>query len=244
MAAVRTSVLTEYEAVLFDLDGVITPTAEVHRRAWREVFEEALPLLAEGEDRVYRDDDYELHVDGRPRFEGVERLLTAHGVHLEWGDPSDPPGLRTVCSIGNQKNTVFNELLVAEPIEPFPGSMAVIELLRSTGVAMGLVSSSANARAVLASAGLDGVFDVVVDGVLIAERGLAGKPQPDPFVEAARLLGAEPARCVVVEDAITGVEAGRAGGFGLVVGVHRDPGPEKLSEAGADLVVGDLGELV
>lgn len=236
--------LTEYEAILFDLDGVITPTAEVHRRAWREVFEEVLPLLAAGAERAYRDDDYELHIDGRPRFEGVERLLTGHGVSLVWGDPADPPGVGTVCAIGNKKNAVFTDLLHDQTLNPYPGSLALLDSLRASGVAMAIVSSSANAKAVLESAGLGDFFDVVVDGVLIASRGLAGKPEPDPFLEAARLVETPPGRAVVVEDAIAGVEAGRAGGFGLVVGVARDTEPRRLEEAGADIVVGDLGELL
>jgi len=243
-ASSSSSVLTDYEAFLFDLDGVITPTADVHRVAWRTTFEEVLPALAQGDERIYRDDDYEHHIDGRPRFEGVERLLASHGVQLEWGDPADPPGRDTVCAIGNKKNQVFNGLLAAGSLAPYPGSMAVLERLRGLGVTIGLVSSSANARAVLAAAGLDAVFDVVVDGVLIASRGLPGKPQPDPFLEAASLLGVEPESAVVVEDAIAGVAAGRAGGFGLVIGIARDTEPDGLIAAGADLVIGDLGELL
>ncbi|MGD2102647.1 MAG: HAD-IA family hydrolase, partial [Acidimicrobiia bacterium] len=231
MASSGSSVIADYEAVLFDLDGVMTPTADVHRRAWREVFEDVLPRLAEGDQTTYRDDDYELHIDGRPRFEGVERLLRAHGVDLEWGDPSDPPGDDTVCAIGNRKNASFNELLGRETLQPYPGSVALLKRIREAGLRTAIVSSSANAKAVLVSAGLEGVFDVVVDGVVIAGRGLAGKPQPDPFLEAARLLDAPPDRAVVVEDAIAGVEAGAAGGFGLVVGVALDTDPDRLREA-------------
>ena len=240
----NSSVLTEYEAFLFDLDGVITPTAIVHRQAWRATFEEVLPMLAEGDQRVYRDDDYELYIDGRPRFEGVERLLVAHDVDLEWGDPNDPPGPHTVCSVGNMKNEVFNTLLESGSLAPYPGSMAVLERLAERGVPMALVSSSANARAVLAAAGLEGFFEVVVDGVLIAGTGLSGKPEPDPFLEAARQCGVTPDLAVVVEDAIAGVAAGKAGGFGLVIGVARETEPAKLFEAGANIVVGDLGELL
>ncbi len=242
-ASSNSSVWASFEAVLFDLDGVITPTADVHQRAWREVFEEVLPILAEGDDQTYRDDDYYLHIDGRSRFEGVEALLAAHGVTLPFGSPSDPPGLDTVCAIGNRKNAVFTSILEREHIDPYPGSLAVMGRLRSSGVAMGLVSSSANARAVLTAAGMSDSFDVVVDGHVIADRRLEGKPHPDPFLEAARQLGTEPRRCVVVEDAIAGVEAGRAGGFGLVVGIARDVDPDRLREAGADVVVADLGEL-
>lgn len=239
-----TPVWTEYDAVLFDLDGVITPTAEVHQKAWREVFEEVLPIVATGEEQIYRPDDYALHIDGRSRYEGVEALLAAHGVSVPWGSPVDPPGLETICAIGNRKNAVFNAILEREPVVPFPGSVALMEHLRSVDVAFALVSSSKNARAVLVAADLVDEFDVVIDGRVIADRELAGKPQPDPFLEAARQLDARPERCVVVEDAISGVQAGRAGGFGLVVGVARENDPGLLAEAGADLVVTDLGELV
>jgi beta-phosphoglucomutase family hydrolase len=237
------SVWLEFDAVLFDLDGVITPTADVHRQAWREVFEEVLPLVAGLGQKEYREDDYIRYIDGRPRFEGVARLLEAHGVELPWGSPTDPPGDKTVCGIGNKKNERFVSILENERLAPYPGSLALMRRLKSLDIASALVSSSANALTVLAAAGIAGEFAVVVDGNVISSLGLAGKPDPDPFLEAARRLSMEPARCVVVEDAIAGVEAGRAGGFGLVVGVAREIDPERLHEAGADIVVTDLGEL-
>lgn len=237
------SIWVEFDAALFDLDGVITPTADVHRRAWREVFEEVLPSVAEAGQTEYRADDYLRYIDGRPRFEGVSQLLEAHGVSLPWGSPSDPPGIETVCAVGNKKNARFISILERERLSPYPGSMALMRRLKSLDIPSALVSSSANALSVLAAAGIAGEFAVVVDGNVIASLGLAGKPHPDPFLEAARRLGMEPARCVVVEDAIAGVEAGQAGGFGLVVGVARDIDPDRLREAGADIVVADLGEL-
>lgn len=238
-----TEIWVEFDAVLFDLDGVITPTADVHRRAWREVFEEVLPIVASAGQGAYQEDDYINYIDGRPRFEGVNRLLEAHDVTLPWGDPTDPPGVETVCAIGNKKNERFNSILKRERLAPYPGSLALMRRLKSLDIRMALVSSSANARSVLAAAGIAGDFNAVVDGNVITSKGLSGKPHPDPFLEAARLLGMEPAQCVVVEDAIAGVEAGQAGDFGLVVGVAREIDPDRLREAGADVVVADLGEL-
>lgn len=234
----------ELDAVLFDLDGVITPTAEVHRRAWRETFQDVLPQVAQGEQQVYRDDDYARNLDGRPRFDGVRRLLESHDVDLPMGAPTDAPGVGTVCAIGNMKNERFGVILADEPLSPFPGSMAMIGRVKTLGMGSAVVSSSANASSVMASAGISDVFDVVVDGEVIASLGLRGKPHPAPFIEAARRLGIEPDRCVVIEDAIAGVEAGCAGGFGLVVGVARDVDPARLRDAGADLVIADLGELM
>ena len=239
-----TSLLDGIEAVLFDLDGVITPTARVHERAWREVFEEVLPLVAASSQAVYRDDDYHLHIDGRSRYEGVATLLTAHGVDLPLGLPSDAPGVDSVCAIGNMKNEVFARILARDAIEPYPDALLLMEDLRSAGVRMALVSSSANASAVLTAAGLDTAFSVIVDGNVIAAEGLQGKPDPDPFLEAAERLGVSSQACAVVEDAISGVEAGAAGEFGLVIGVARDGDHERLHEAGADVVVSDLRELL
>ena len=230
--------------MLFDLDGVITPTAKVHERAWREVFEEVLPLLASGDETVYRDDDYHLHIDGRSRYEGVAALLSAHGVSLPTGLPSDAPGVDSVCAVGNMKNEVFARVLARDAIEPYPDAVRLMDALRAEQVFVALVSSSANAGAVLTAAGLDRAFPVVVDGNVIAAQGLQGKPHPDPFLEAARRLGVDVSVCAVVEDAISGVEAGAAGEFGLVVGVARDGDHERLHSAGADVVVSDLGELL
>ena len=238
------SLLAGLSAVLFDLDGVITPTAIVHERAWRQVFEEVLPFVASSDQSTYRDDDYQLYIDGRSRYEGVAALLEAHGVDLPAGLPSDEPGIGTVCAIGNKKNDVFARILATESIEPYPDALEVMQRLSSNGAAMALVSSSKNAGAVLASAGLSSAFPVMIDGNVIAARGLKGKPHPDPFLEAARRLDLDPADCAVVEDAISGVEAGAAGQFGLVVGVDRIGDPESLRGAGADVVVSDLRELL
>lgn len=228
-------------AVLFDLDGVLTPTAAVHMRAWELMFRQ---YFAEHDiDPPYTDADYFTHVDGRPRYDGVRSTLLSRGVRLPEGEPSDPPGAQTVCGLGNTKNALVNQLLAQEGVEPYPGSVRVVDALDRRGVPMAVVSSSRNTPAVLEAAGLGGRFPVIVDGVVAAAKHLAGKPAPDTFLHAAELLGVPPERTVVVEDAVSGVAAGRAGGFGLVVGVDRGAGAAALTDAGADVVVRDLGEL-
>lgn len=228
-------------AVLFDLDGVLTPTAAVHMRAWELMFRQ---YFAERDIAPpYTDADYFTHVDGRPRYDGVRSVLLSRGVRLPEGEPSDPPGAQTVCGLGNTKNALVNQLLAQEGVEPYPGSVRVVDALDRRGVPMAVVSSSRNTPAVLEAAGLGGRFPVIVDGVVAAAKHLAGKPAPDTFLHAAELLGVPPERAVVVEDAVSGVAAGRAGGFGLVVGVDRGAGAAALTEAGADVVVRDLGEL-
>lgn len=230
------------EAVLFDLDGVLTPTAAVHMRAWELMFRQY--FAEHGIDPPYTDADYFTYVDGRPRYDGVRATLLSRGVHLPEGEAADPPGNQTVCGLGNAKNALVNQLLAQEGVEPYPGSVRVVDALDRRGVPMAVVSSSRNAPAVLEAAGLGGRFPVIVDGVVAAAEHLAGKPAPDTFLHAAALLGAAPERTVVVEDAVSGVAAGRAGGFGLVVGVDRGAGAAALTEAGADVVVRDLGELM
>lgn len=235
------------DAVLFDLDGVLTPTAEVHMRAWEALF---TSLLAEAGDlpgadtSPYTDRDYFDHVDGRPRYEGVQTFLESRGIELPHGSPDDPPQARTVCGLGNRKNVLFNELLDAEGIAPYPGSVAFLDHLRRRGTAVAVVTSSRNGPHVLRTSGLAERFEVVVDGTVAAEQGLAGKPEPDTFRHAAEQLGTDPSRCAVLEDAVSGVRAGAAGGFAVVVGVDRGVGADQLREAGADLVVTDLAELL
>ena len=230
------------EAVLFDLDGVLTPTAAVHMRAWELMFRQY--FAEHGIDPPYTDADYFTHVDGRPRYDGVRATLASRGVYLPEGTPSDPPGATTVCGLGNAKNELVNQLLAVEGVEPYPGSVRLLDELDRRGVPMAVVSSSRNAPAVLEAAGLGGRFPVIVDGVVAAAQHLAGKPAPDTFLRAAELLGVPPGRAVVVEDAVSGVAAGRAGGFGLVIGVDRGAGPDALVQGGADVVVRDLGELL
>lgn len=232
----------DYRAVLFDLDGVLTPTAIVHEHAWAAMFTAFLDQHAI--EPTYTDADYFAHIDGKPRYDGVRSLLRARGVELPEGSPDDPPSAATVCGLGNRKNEVFNEVLAAEGVEPYAGSVALLDDLRRRGVEVAVVSSSKNAPAVLAAAGLADRFDVVVDGRVAAERSLPGKPSGRTYVFAAEQLGVAAAEAVVVEDALSGVAAGKDGGFGLVVGVDRGAGRQTLLEHGADVVVDDLAEMV
>lgn len=232
--------LATFDAYLFDLDGVITPTVDVHRRAWQETFDEVFSALGA---MPYAESDYFDSLDGRPRFEGVAVLLAARGIELPEGAP-DADDLTSVRGIGNRKNRVFTEVLERDGIDAYPGTLRLLERLDVLGAAVAVVSSSRNAEPVLRAAGLRDRFPVVVDGVVAEREGLAGKPEPDTYVRAARLLGADPSRCVVLEDAASGVAAGKNGAFGCVVGVDRGAGEEALRAAGAHLVVSDLEELV
>jgi len=237
-----------YKAVLFDLDGVLTDTARVHSAAWKEALDDYLRQRAEtmGEAFVPFDieSDYRNFVDGKPRFDGVEEFLRSRNIVLPRGDPTGEAGYDTVCSIGNLKNQHFARVIDEQGVDVYPGSVRVLKALRERGIALAVVTSSANATAVLKAAGLTHFFNTQVDGKVAAERGLRGKPNPDPFLEAARRLGIDPSEAVVVEDAISGVQAGRSGRFGLVIGVCRHEDKAALRAAGADLVVTDLAELV
>jgi beta-phosphoglucomutase family hydrolase len=237
-----------YDAVLFDLDGVITDTASLHAACWKQTFDEYLRKHAaqHGEDFRPFDiaTDYRLHVDGKSRFDGVRGFLASRGLQLPEGDPDDSPELETVCGLGNRKNELIHKHLEDSGVVAYEGSVRFIHQLRQQGFRIAVVTSSQNCEAVLKAAGLDGLFKVQVDGNVIHARQLAGKPAPDAFLTAARLLQAEPARSVVIEDAISGVEAGAAGHFGLVIGVARKGNAAELRSHGAHLVVDDLGELV
>ncbi|HZB39841.1 MAG TPA: beta-phosphoglucomutase family hydrolase [Ilumatobacter sp.] len=222
----------DFGAVLFDLDGVITPTALIHERAWADLF---APW-------GFTNADYLAYVDGRPRYDGVRTFLASRGVELPEGDPSDPPGDTTICALGNRKDEMFNAVLARQGIKPYPGSVAVLDRLDELGIPSAIVSSSKNARTVLQAAGIEDRFDTVVDGNTLVDEQLAGKPDPAMFLHAASQLDVPPARAVVVEDAISGVEAGHAGDFGLVIGVDRGGNRQALDDAGADIVVDDLGE--
>ncbi|GAA5155449.1 beta-phosphoglucomutase family hydrolase [Nocardioides marinquilinus] len=236
---------SRYSAVLFDLDGVITPTAEVHMRAWARMFSD---FLASRGAEDYTDADYFAHVDGKPRYDGVRDLLASRGIELPEGTPDDPPdqaeGEETVCGLGNRKNDLFGAVLREEGVEAYPGSRRLVDRLREDGLKLAIVSSSKNAPDVLETAGVTDLFEIVVHGGVAAERGLKGKPAPDTYQAAADELGVPYERAVVFEDAVSGVAAGHAGHFGLVVGVDRGAGHQALTDAGADLVVDDLGELV
>ncbi len=223
---------TGLEAVLFDLDGVVTPTASVHERAWAELF---APW-------GFTSEDYLAHVDGKPRYDGVRDFLASRGEYLPMGAPDDPPGDATVCALGNRKNALFAAVLERDGVAPYPGTIAVLDLLDDAGVRTAIVSSSRNALRVLAAAGLADRFPTVVDGTTAEAEGLAGKPAPDMFLRGAALLDADPTRTAVVEDASSGVAAGVAGGFVPVVGVDRGGNREALAAAGAHVVVDDLDE--
>lgn len=231
-----------YDAALFDLDGVITPTAEVHMRAWKTMFTEFFE--AEGIGPPYTDEDYFAYVDGKPRYDGVASLLASRHVTLPAGSPSDPPDTRSIAGLGNRKNDLVTELLQTEGVRAYPGSVRLLDALARLPVRAAVVSSSRNAPVVLEAAGLSDRFDIVVDGAVAAGNSLPGKPAPDTFVFAAQHLGVPVDKAVVFEDAISGVAAGRAGSFGLVVGVDRGAGAEALTAAGADLVVKDLDEVL
>jgi beta-phosphoglucomutase family hydrolase len=237
-----------YSAVLFDLDGVLTPTARVHAAAWKETFDDFLTRRAKVRSEQFEpfdiDNDYRRYVDGRPRFDGVDAFLRSRGIELDSGEPTDPPGDHTVCAIGNRKQATVKTLLSTEGVNPYPGSKRLVEQLERQGLRMAVVSASANAADVLRAASLVGHFEVRVDGVVAADLKLRGKPYPDTYLEAARRLGVPPKASVVVEDAASGVEAGKAGAFGLVIGVDRHHDPNLLWQHGADLVVSDLEELV
>jgi beta-phosphoglucomutase family hydrolase len=233
--------LAHLDALLFDLDGVLTPTAEVHMRAWSRLFGE---YFAAHDLAPYTEADYFEHVDGRPRYDGVRTMLAARDVVLPEGSPDDDPDTDTVCGLGNRKNAAFAAELAENGVTPYPGSVAFLDRAIAEGVRVAVVSSSRNAVPVLEAAGLRDRFDVIVDGVVAAAEGIAGKPAPDTYLEGARRLGLTADDCVVVEDAQSGVEAGRRGAFGLVLGVDRGTGAQTLLDFGADLVVDDLGTLV
>jgi beta-phosphoglucomutase family hydrolase len=232
----------DFDAALFDLDGVLTPTADVHMHAWDSMFNAYLTMR--GDQQPYTSRDYFDYVDGKPRYDGVRSFLASREIVLPDGDPSDPPDAETVCGLGNRKNEVFAGILRTEGVEPYPASVALLDDLARRGTKVAVVSSSRNAPAVLAAAGLADRFPIVVDGHVAAARGLPGKPAPDTFTHAADQLGVPASRAVVLEDALSGVQAGRAGGFGLVIGVDRGTGEEALRANGADVVVRELDELI
>jgi beta-phosphoglucomutase family hydrolase len=237
-----------YDAALFDLDGVITDTAKLHAKCWKQMFDEYLQRRATQRGEAFRPfdlvNDYRLYVDGKPRFVGVRDFLTSRGIQLPEGNTDDPPLLDTVRGLGNRKNDLVNEVIHDKGVEPYEGSVKLIQRLRRNGFKIAVVSSSENCGTVLRAAKLDAFFEARVDGNVMHAQNLAGKPAPDTYLAAAKLLGVEPARSIVIEDAIVGVEAGQTGKFGLVIGVARKGNVEELRQHGAQVVVNDLGELV
>ena len=235
-------------ACLFDLDGVLTETAVLHAEAWKQAFDELLSRRAarSGDTFVPFDQlrDYDAYVDGRPRLDGTRGFLHARGIELPEGTPLDPPSAETVHGVAQHKNELVLALTKERGVEVYPGSLRFLDEVRRTALLTAVVSASENTAAVLHAAGLEGRFDTCVDGIVAAEEKLAGKPAPDTYLAAARRLGVAPGEAAVFEDALAGVEAGRRGGFGLVVGVDRVGQADALSEHGADLVVADLVELI
>jgi beta-phosphoglucomutase family hydrolase len=235
-------------ACLFDLDGVVTKTALVHAAAWKEMFDDFLRqhAAATGTEFVPFDavGEYDRYVDGKPRLDGTRSFLEARGIELPEGDPSDPPAALTVNGLSNRKNALVLEMIDKHGVEVYEGSVRYIKAVREAGLKTAVVSSSANTVQVLDVAGIAGLFDTRVDGVIAKQRGLAGKPAPDTFLAAAQDLGVTPPQAAVFEDALAGVAAGRAGAFGLVVGVDRTGQAAELRKHGADIVVRDLEELL
>ena len=235
-------------ACLFDMDGVITQTAKVHDAAWKEMFDEFLRSWSSAHNQPFvpfdPGRDYEEYVDGKPRLQGTSSFLESRGIELPAGQESDPPGTHTVWGLGNQKNELILKVIERDGVQAYEGSVRYVEAVREAGLRTAIVSSSANTEAVLKAAGVDALFEVRVDHQAAEAANLRGKPAPDTFLEAARLLGVAAANAAVYEDALAGVAAGRAGDFGLVVGVDRVGQAEQLHAHGADVVVKDLAELL
>jgi beta-phosphoglucomutase family hydrolase len=235
-------------ACLFDLDGVLTQTAKVHAAAWKQMFDAYLEERAKrnGEDFVPFDPvaDYNQYVDGKPRYDGVRSFLASRGIRLPEGHPSDPPSAETVYGLGNRKNELVLALLKRDGVQVYEGSVRYVRATRDAGLHRAVVSASANCREVLEAAGIEDLFEVRIDGIVVDQRNLRGKPAPDTFLAAAEEVGASPKEAAVFEDALAGVEAGRAGNFGFVVGVDRAGQREALLEHGADVVVSDLADLL
>jgi beta-phosphoglucomutase family hydrolase len=238
----------EVRACLFDLDGVLTQTATVHAAAWKEMFDAFLHERAQrtGEKLVAFDAvaDYDEYVDGKPRYEGVSAFLGSRGIDLPRGEPSDPPDAQTVDGLGNRKNEIVLRLIEARGVEAYAGSVRYVRAAKEAGLARAVVSSSTNCHQVLVAAGIDDLFEQRIDGMVAEREHLQGKPAPDTFLAGARALGVEPSQAAVFEDALAGVAAGRAGKFACVVGVDRVGQAEALRAHGADVVVGDLAELL
>ena len=234
------------DAVIFDMDGVVTQTARLHSRAWKQLFDEYLETRRRrGESHEPFDPvhDYLAYVDGKPRYEGVRSFLEARGIEIPFGSAGDGPDVESACGLGNRKDRYFERLLHEEGVEVFASTVKRLEELRRDGVKTGLVTSSKHGGQVIELAHLTHLFDVIVDGNTAEERRLRGKPDPDIFLEAALALGTTPGRAAVVEDAVSGIEAARRGDFASVIAVNRGKNREPLERAGADLVVDDLAEL-
>jgi trehalose 6-phosphate phosphatase len=233
--------------VVFDMDGVVTQTATVHARAWKRLFDGYLRKRAERSGEPFVpfdiDTDYREYVDGKPRYDGVHSFLVSRGISVPPGQPSDSPETESECGLGNRKNALFLDEVAENGVQPYETTVELIRRLKAAGVKTAIISASENTTRILEAAGVRSLFEAQVDGLVARDLGLPGKPDPAVFVEAARRLGVAPPHAAVVEDALAGVEAGRRGGFGLVIGVDRAGHADALREHGADVVVGDLSEV-
>jgi beta-phosphoglucomutase family hydrolase len=247
MADSHTALLS-FDAVLFDLDGVLTATAKIHAACWKSMFDDFLRRRADRDRKPFTpfdiERDYETYVDGKPRYDGVRSFLESRSIKLPYGSPDDDSTIESVCGLGNHKDALLRQAIAAGKVEAYPGSVALVRELHERKMPMAVVSSSNNCKEVLDAVGLTDLFATRVDGNVITEKNLNGKPAPDTYLYAARTLHVTPGRAVVVEDALAGVEAGRAGGFGLVIGVDRVHVGAALREHGANIVVTDLAELI
>jgi len=237
-----------YDALLFDLDGVLTDTAKVHAASWKKMFDAFLEAHAKDKKIPFQpfdiEKDYKLYVDGKLRYEGVRSFLESRRIYLPFGDPGDPPGYESVTSLGNLKDRMVKEAVGSGGVDLYEGSLPFLHHMRRQGLKTAVVSASENCRAVLQAVGIEDLFDVRVDGEVAARLNLPGKPAPDTFLEAAKELGVRPERAVVIEDALSGIQAGRDGSFGLVVGIEHHGNRQSLEAQGADIVVSDLRELI
>jgi beta-phosphoglucomutase family hydrolase len=235
-------------ACLFDLDGVLTDTAKVHAAAWKQMFDDYLRERAKRTGETFEpfdsERDYDEYVDGKPRYDGVRSFLAARGIELPEGSPDDPPERETICGLGNRKNEIVLRMIREDGVDAYPGSVRYLQAAVEAGLRRAVVSSSTNCRDVLEAAGIEGYLEARIDGVVAEREHLKGKPAPDTYLAGARALGVEPAEAAVFEDALAGVEAGRAGSFGFVVGVDRVGQADALRAHGADTVVTDLAELL
>jgi len=237
----------KFSGVIFDLDGVITDTASIHSQAWKNMFDSYLRFDAKQNKKPFieftHDSDYLKFVDGKPRYEGVSTFLVSRGINLPFGDPNGPPQMETLCGLGNKKNQLFLEIIKKGNIKIFDTTVNFITHLKVNGIQIGVASSSKNCKAVLESTNLLDLFDTRVDGVISVELGLKGKPNPDIFSTACDNIGVAYNRAVIVEDAVPGVQAGRNGKFGLVLGIAREGNADELKANGADMVIEDMGEI-
>jgi len=235
-----------FDAVIFDMDGVITKTAITHAAAWKKMFDEYLQKRAAENNEIFVEftqNDYLAFVDGKPRYKGVASFLESRNIQLPFGDPSDKAGKETVCGLGNRKNDSFNEVIARDGVEVYESTAKLLDELKTAGIKLGVASSSKNCVTVLEAVDMLRLFGARVDGVVSSELGLHGKPEPDIFTTACQILGSTPAKSIVVEDAVSGVQAGAKGKFGLTLGIARENNEKELAENGADFVVTDLSEI-